>query len=160
MNICVFGDYDSEYNRNRVLLGGLVSAGASLSYIEIHSTKLGVILRALRDVRAQSNAIDVILVPYSESRLWVPLLFLISRKPIVWDAFFSRYDTIINDRALASRVSLKALYHWIADWLSVHLASTILLDTHEHINYFIRTFGRRESAYVRVLVGAEDPHNN
>jgi hypothetical protein len=157
MKICIFGDYDPKYSRNRVLIEGLKAAGAELFFFHIPDKKIVTFLKKIFAARTLFSKADCVLVMYSESRTWVPLLRLFTTRPVVWDAFFSRYDAIIHDRGLASPYSIKAWYHWFLDFLSVRLSTYILLDTDEHIRYFMKTFGRSKHSYIRVLVGALDP---
>lgn len=75
--------------------------------------------------------------------------------PIVWDAFMSLYDTVVEDRRLFGKRSLRAAVLYVLDWLACRAADTIFLDTHAHAEYFERTFGLRRGTVKRVFVGAE-----
>lgn len=137
MNILYFGNYNPNYARNRVIIRGLQQNGARV----VHSLR---------------GPYDVIIVGYSDSRYAVSLAWLFSRKPVIWDAFYSLYDSWVFDRKLVSPHSLKAYYYWFLDWLSCILADRILLDTNAHIDYFVRTFHIPCSKFTRVLIGADD----
>jgi glycosyltransferase involved in cell wall biosynthesis len=69
--------------------------------------------------------------------------------------FVSLYNSNVIDRRLVSRFSWRAFYCWLLDWCAVRLADTVLLDTHEHIQYFTRTFGLPPHKAIRVLVGSD-----
>ncbi len=156
MKICLFGNFDRTYSRNRVIERGLRESGVEV--VLCHSAARGV--RAVRELmrahRAHTGSYDALLVAYSDDRFLVPLARLLSRKPVVWDAFYSRFDTLAFDRKLIRPWGIKALYHWSADWLSARLAHTILLDTNTHIERFCTLLSVSKEKCVRVLVGAED----
>ena len=81
---------------------------------------------------------------------------LITRKKIMYDAFFSIYDSVVNDRAVAKKFSIKGIYHWCIDWVSCTIANKIILDTNANIDYFVKTFGISRDKFVRVFVGSDD----
>ena len=137
MTILYFGDFNPDYARNKIIMRGLEQHGAHI----VHS---------VRDPH------DLVIVGYSDSRWAVPLARLLSSKPIIWDAFYSLYDSWIFDRKLASSKSIKARWYWFLDWLSCRLADRILLDTNAHIDYFVKTFRMDRSKFIRVLIGADD----
>lgn len=137
MTICYFGDFDPEYSRNRVLIRGLKENGVQVVY-------------SLRENH------DLVIVGYSDARWTVLCAKLRSRKPIIWDAFYSRYDSWVFDRKLVKPKSIKAKYYWLLDWLSCRLADKILLDTQAHVEYFAKTFHIDKSKFIRVFVGSDD----
>ena len=90
---------------------------------------------------------------------FVPLAKLITRKKIIFDAFISLYNTRIFDRNYYSYFGIRgimAYYLWIIDWLSCKLADKIILDTNEHINYFLKKFGINRNKFIRIFVGSDD----
>lgn len=146
MRICFFGNYDEEYNRNAVLIAGFERNNIKLQFC--HTNKKG--LSGVKDLYLQHKKIpnyDIMLVAYSDSRYLVPLAKFLTRKKIVWDAFYSVYDSVIFDRKLAKKYSFKAAYYWVSDWLSCVLADHILLDTYAHIQYFSETFHIKKGAF-------------
>ncbi|KKQ92981.1 MAG: Glycosyl transferase group 1, partial [Candidatus Woesebacteria bacterium GW2011_GWB1_39_10b] len=99
---------------------------------------------------------DLVVVGYSDWRFPVLLARVLFRCPLIWDAFYSLYDTYVFDRKLFSPLSVKAAYYWLMDWLCCKIASRILLDTNAHINYFAETFHINKSKFIRSFVGASD----
>lgn len=74
---------------------------------------------------------------------------------VVWDAFLSLYDTIVEDRRLVSRKSPIA---WLIrgwEWLACRCAHLILLDTWEHANYFRKAYRLKTTRVAAIPVGAE-----
>ncbi|MBI1755469.1 glycosyltransferase [Candidatus Azambacteria bacterium] len=156
MTICYFGDFDREYSRNRVIIKGLRENGVEVLLCNERLSGWRLWRALARKHKALRGKYDVMIVGYSDSRFIVPLAKLLSKKPIVWDAFYSLYDSFIFDRKLASSLSLKVAYYWFFDWFSCVLADKVLLDTNAHIEYFVKTFGVSRSKCVRVLVGTDD----
>ncbi|MEK7583050.1 MAG: hypothetical protein AAB483_01435 [Patescibacteria group bacterium] len=140
MKICYFGNFNPAYSRNRVIIKGLEHHGA----------------RIVHELRKPH---DLVIVGYSDSR-WTVLIAwvwcLLSGKALVWDAFYSRYDSWVFDRKLASPRSIKGWYYWLLDWLCCRLADRVLLDTYTHIEYFVKTFHITRSKFIRVLVGTDE----
>jgi len=158
MTICFFGDYDPNYARNRVLIHGLKENGVEVLECHVASDNPRKFRDLIKKHKLMYNKYDLMIVGYSSafSRSLVPLAKLISRKPVVWDAFFSVYDAWVFDKKVVRPHGPKAVYYWLVDWLSCRLADKILLDTNEHIDYFAKTFKVRRSKFIRVLIGADD----
>jgi len=158
MTVCYFGDYDSEYSRNRVIIKGLKKNGVKV--LICHSGLRGIkkYFRLWKLHKKTANKYDLLIVGFTSSSRGklVLLAKLISRKTIVWDAFTSLYEALVLDRKLVSPKSLKAKYYWFLDWLCCKLADKILLDTNEHIKYFVDTFKIKREKFIKVLIGADD----
>lgn len=80
---------------------------------------------------------------------------LISRKPIVFDAFTSHYGGYILDRRYYSPRSLRALFYRFLDRWSCRLADAVLLDTTAHINFFVKEFKLPREKFQRIFVGTD-----
>lgn len=157
MTICYFGNYDPTYSRNRVLIKGLKENG--IKVLECRSSKPRVkkYWELFKKHKKIKNKYDLLIVGYAGySRSNVVLAKIISKKPIIWDAFYSLYDTKVNDRKKVSKKHPRAKYYWFLDWLACKLANKILLDTNEHIKYFVKTFKIKRRKFIKVLVGTDD----
>jgi len=75
--------------------------------------------------------------------------------PIVWDAFLSLYNTVIEDRKIfgARHPAALLLYCW--EWLACRAANIVLLDTKAHADYFVERFGLDADRVGVFYVGAE-----
>lgn len=150
MTICYFGNYNPEYARNRVLIRGLKENG--INVIQCCEARFINLIKK----HYQLPKYDMMILGYSDSRWTVILARLLCRRQLVWDAFYSLYDSWIFDRKLAKPLSIKAFYYWFMDWLGCLLADKILLDTEEHIKYFIKIFKIKKDKFIKVLVGTDD----
>ncbi len=75
---------------------------------------------------------------------------------LVWDAFLSLYDTVVDDRRMAKPKGpvARVLRAW--EWLACHAADVVVLDTAAHAAYFRAQYGLPDDATAVVFVGAED----
>src|SRR3989339_1350559 len=155
MKICYFGIYDPNYSRNRILNGGLRENGVEV--IECRTELKGV--KKYFDLVKKHWRIrkdyDAMVVGFPGYQAMILARFL-TRKIIIFDAFASAYDSSVFDRKLVKPKSLKALYYWTLDWLPCRLADAVLLDTNEHIKYFVETFRIKPEKFFRIFIGADD----
>jgi len=155
MTICYFGDFDKEYIRNAVIINGLKENGVEVLLCNTKEKGFGKFFKLFKLHKRLKDKYDVLIVGSSgTSRPLVVLAKIISRKFLIWDAHYSLYDSFVFDRKLVKPKSLKARYYWFLDWLSCKLADKILLDTNEHIKYFIETFKIKKDKFIKLLVGA------
>lgn len=101
------------------------------------------------------KGIDAIIVGFRGHEL-LPIIRLLTRKPVIFDAFISLFDTLCFDR---KKFSPRSLLGRLTFWLDRHdcnVASHILLDTDAHIRYFGETFHINREKFSRVFVGADD----
>jgi glycosyltransferase involved in cell wall biosynthesis len=176
MKAVLWGTFDLGKPRNRILLRGLRENGAEVLVchrdvwrgVEDKSRLTGPrrLLFLLRWLLAYPGLIvrylrlprhDVALVGYL-GQLDVLVLWPFARLrgvPVVWDAFLSLYDTVVDDRALVPprHPLARLLFAW--EWLAGRAAARVVLDTRAHAESFARTFGLPAARMASVPVGAE-----
>ncbi|MBI4709162.1 MAG: glycosyltransferase [Candidatus Portnoybacteria bacterium] len=160
MVICYFGDYRPDYARSRVLLEGLKRNGAIILECRSEKTGLAKYWELYQKHKEIKDKYDILIVGQSVRSRLVWLAKLISNKKVVWDAFYSLYDKYVFDSQLISPESLKARYYWWLERLACALADLILLDTEEHIKYFVKEFSVKKEKFVRVFVGTDIDSEN
>jgi glycosyltransferase involved in cell wall biosynthesis len=181
MKVCYWGTFEKQYPRNAILISGLRQNG--IEVIECHFglwkegfrynklTLLSGFLSKLRFVGRLMLAYptlicrylfladhDAVVVGY-----WGHLDVLLlapfakfKRKPIIFDAFFSLYDTAIGDWQLASENSwLGRLCHFV-DWSACRLATLVLVDTQAQRNFFCQEFGLAKEKVRSLYMGADE----
>jgi len=157
--ICFFGIYDPEYSRNRVLIRGFEENGFEIVHCRVdprvHTglSKFGALIKAARALPTSSYDYIIVAFP-GHSVVW--LAYLLFGRGIVFDAFTSIYNSETQDRMSVSPFGPRAFYYFMLDWVGCRLSSRILLDTHAHIDYFVRTFGASRKKFIRVFVGSDD----
>lgn len=192
MVICYFGSYSKGegYPRNLVLIDGLRQSGVSvvecnvpfrygsnegISWDIIGNNALKLIAFLvinyvrlfLRFMVCISNfEVDLVLVGYM-GHLHVFLakfLACIIRRPVVFDAFISLYDTLVDDRKLVGKNSVLKQLLIVLDKYACKFADVVLLDTKQHVDYFVRMFNLPRHCFIVVPTGSVEqvfyPRNN
>lgn len=176
MRVVYWGTYDTGKPRTRILLRGLRENGVEVT--EIHadvwsgvedksgvtgSQRLRLLLRwlcaypalVLRYLRAPRH--DAVVVGYL-GQVDVLVLWVFAQLrgvPVVWDAFLSLHDTVVEDRRLVSARQPVAWLLFALEWLACRAASRILLDTRAHADHFAAKFRVSPERFVVAFVGVE-----
>ena len=177
LQVMAWGTYDRSKPRVRILLRALEKDGLALTtcHVDVWNsvadksqirglvTRLHFLLRWIcaypsliwRFVRSPKP--DVMFVGYL-GQLDVLILWPFAKirgVPVVWDAFISLYNTIVEDRRLISpKNPLARLLHFL-EWMATRSADCILLDTQAHADYFADQFRVPADKTATVFVGAE-----
>lgn len=85
----------------------------------------------------------------------MPLARLLVRKPIIFDALISLYDTLCFDRKACGPNSLVGRLAFWLDRKSCIWATKIITDTNQNIEYFAETFAIERGKFLRLWVGAQ-----
>ena len=157
MKILFISGREPAYVRNAMILKGLRLAGADvLECTDMSGSYPARFLKVLgKYLVADKSGVDLVFAGFLGQPL-VPLIRRLTRKPIVFDAFLSVYDTMCFDRKRFSPGSAAGRFFFMLDKLSCQGADRVILDTDAHIEYFTRTFGLPEEKFRRVFVGADD----
>jgi len=157
MKVCFIAGREPGYQRNRVLLKALNILGVEL--LQITSDASNYMLRfpsvLIKFIRSLGVKPDVYLVGFLGHPL-VPILRMVTDRPIVFDPFISLYDTLCYDRRRFSPDSLAGRAIYGVDKLACEMADKVILDTEAHIKYFSETLGHSRDKYMRIFVGADD----
>ena len=146
------------YTRNNVLLRAFQRLG---TVQVIGETRSGSLLLRIARVFFQalpyllSKQYDLIFVGFYGHLLMLPVGIL-SRTPIMFDAFVSTYDTLCFDRGLFTPHSLPGRFTFWLDQTACRLADVVLLDTQLHEDYFIRTFSLSPDKMQNLPVGCNE----
>ncbi len=156
MKICYFGSYDKNYTRNRVIISGLKKNGIKI--IECNSKNKHIFRFFKLISKGLISKYDMLFVAYPGHLDMFPakIISIIKRKPIIFDAFISTYDTMINEWKYGTRHSIKGTYyHWL-DKISCNMANIILIDTEQHIDYFVKEFKIKKNKFRWIPVGTDE----
>ena len=178
MRVCYFGTYDKNRPRNRNIINGLKRNNVDV--VECHYSpwgnledksslrspfkKLLALIKfipaysylALRYLLIESH--DAVIVGYlGHIDIFIAKpLTMFRRKPLIFDAFLSLYDTVVNDRKLSSPNGIIGRLCFFIDRTACRMADIVLLDTNAHIEYFVKTFQLPREKFMRVFVGADE----
>ena len=176
--ICVFGTAgrSEEYVRNRLIERALEESGYRIVFCtrplwagtdeKLAAAKAGIVRTALRFLFAHFRLLlrylfripghDVVIVlapghpdvPFARFASWL------RGKPLVFDAFYSLYDTVVEDRGLAAPGSPKARLVSLLDQLSCRLPDAVLIDTEANRDYICGRYGLDPGRFTVLSAGA------
>ena len=178
MKVCYFGTYtlDEGYPVNRTILNALREAGCEV--VECHATlwhrpqdrwkggkwfwspffwaRLFGAYLMLVFKYLTSGPHDLLMVGYlgHQDVFLASFLNLWRRRPVVFVAFNSLYETVVVDRRLLPHHKFLAPFLRWMDKSACRMADQVLLDTRAHIDYFCREFDLPRSKFQRVFVGS------
>jgi glycosyltransferase involved in cell wall biosynthesis len=155
LKICYFGHYDSDYARNRIIKKALKKLGADV--IEINSQAKNIARYGRLLSASAACKFDLMVVGFL-GHTDMPLAKLVcsfKKRPVIFDAFISLYDSAVWDRQLFHPESFTAKRLYYFDKLACRLADIVLLDTDTHIRYFVDTFRLPRRKFRRVWAGAD-----
>jgi glycosyltransferase involved in cell wall biosynthesis len=179
LRVCYFGTFSrgEDYPRNGSIIRGLEANGVEVLICQrdlwkTHAEKMagvrrGVLYQAWTYFRVylglaaqywKMPAHDVIFVGYIGHLDMLParLLARLKRRRVVFDAFYSLYETVVEDRGLFQRGSVKARLLRLVDRWSCLLADLVLLDTRVHVDYFCREFGLERERFFSIPPGTDE----
>ncbi|MFA5238462.1 MAG: glycosyltransferase [Phycisphaerae bacterium] len=106
-------------------------------------------LKAIYGLIRHQKDHDLIFVAFRGHEI-LPVLRILSRKPIVFDAFVSVYDTLCFDRKIFSPTSLVGKFLKWYDKFLCGISDIVLVDTEAHKNYFEEEFEAHNVDYIYV----------
>lgn len=172
IRVVYWGTYDNQYSRNRVLIRGFEQNQVEVqqchfglwklvkkSFNPINLIKIilfgiyGYLKLGLKYRKMAEH--DLVIVGYPG---FIDMLFarLFIKKPIVFDAYLSLYDSVVFDRKTVKQGSLYAKLLFAIEKHAYKSADAILMDTDQHINYLSEMFNIPKNKFIRVPIGADD----
>ena len=154
--VCLFGIFNSEYSRNKVLIEGFKKNNWRVIECRVDPHQYPgwkKYWQLFKEWRRLKLVPDLVLVAYpGQTMVWLACL-LFWHKLLVFDAFTSLYDSNVFDRRLYGQWSWRGGRDFLLDWHSLFLANIVLVDTDQHAKYFQKTFRIKAKKIVRVFVG-------
>lgn len=156
MKICyVSSYYYPNYIRQRVILEGLEENNIQvLNCIETGKNPLRYLKLFFRFLKLEKKA-DLIIVGFRGHEI-LPFIRLLTKKPIIFDAFISIYETLCFDMKKIKYNSVTGSFIYWCEKKILSLPQLILLDTNEQIKYFVKTFHIDSKKFHRVFVGVDN----
>jgi len=153
--IILFGTYNPDYPRNRLIKKVLNSQDHKIVAINYRGAGLIKYFKMMRDLFLKRGKYDHIFIGFP-GHLAVIIARLISPKPIIFDAFISLHDTYVNDRQDVDKDSWKAKWYRWQDRFACLLADVVIVDTLQHGEYFHK-YLKIPQKKIRVIPVAADP---
>ncbi|HID65023.1 MAG TPA: glycosyltransferase [Anaerolineae bacterium] len=147
---------EPEYTRNQMILRALER---NFQVVRVTDSSRPFILRNLLVILKLLPNLwkghDGVFVGFYGQPL-LPIVKLLTRKPIIFDAFVSTYDTLCFDRKWFKPNSVGGrLAYWL-DRYTCLLADKVLLDTRAHADYFAETFCLPREKFSVLYLGYDE----
>jgi glycosyltransferase involved in cell wall biosynthesis len=158
MQVTYVGPFNPDNGRNRSITRGLRAAGLEVIIANNNSR-----WRAVRYLRCAQKALtadsEVLIYGARGNRFGQPLspvMSLVKRRVVVFDAVLSLYETFVVDRKHhALRSPAAKLMHEL-DRMAFASADIILSDSQVHSKYYSSEFGMPLSKFETVYIGTDD----
>lgn len=155
LSICYIPGRESGYSRNRVLIRSMRQAGFKVYDCSHESRSILRYAIAFCKFARYNSKCDIVFVGFLGQFL-VPIIKLLTKSPIVFDAFISVYQTMVSDRRKFKERGLLGKAAKFIDKFSCNLSDAVFLDTNQHIDYFVNELGVKRAKFVRLLIGSDD----
>ena len=153
MKICWFGAYKVDYSRNCVLMEGLKSNDVEIVEGNTNGdTGYKKYYNQYKKLKELQNDYDILYCAFPVN-LNIIIAKLFQKKPIASDCFFPLQDSVVYDRKAAARFSFRSFFCYVVDFLSVHLADLIVVDTYEHQQYWQKKYHCNNKKFIVIPVG-------
>ena len=158
MRITYMGPFNPDNGRNRSITKGLEAAGLDVVIANNNSRS-----RGFRYLRCAQKALmtdsDVLIYGSRGNRFGQPLspvMSLVKRRVVVFDAVLSLYETFVVDRKHHSPESLTAKFMHRLDRRAFTSADIVLSDSDVHSQYYSSEFDIPISKFETVYIGTDD----
>lgn len=149
---------EPNYTRNEVILRAM---RARYTVTEVTDDRPGsLIARGVRVLprlipHLRRDDFDLVFVGFY-GYLLMPWVRCLTRRPVIFDAFVSNYDTLCFDRRRFSPHSIPGRLAFWLDRIACNAADRVLLDTASHKMYFAETFGLVADRLYHLYVGCNE----
>lgn len=144
-----------DYSLNSACIKGLSENGVEVVGFYVKGGGILGLIKTVFFCLRNSGGTDAIMIGY-DSPLLVPFFRPFFRKQIVYNATLSVYERMIISRELASRFSVKAVYYWLIDFVAVHLANLIVVETNHQADFFKKIFKVSEKKIYKSWIGVDE----
>jgi len=146
---------EAGYSRTRIVLKALQRQGVQVTGCFPPDRSFKHYPKLLWRTLKAAPSCDLVLVGFY-GQLLLPIIRLLTRKPILFDMYITTYDTMVFDRAKAQPGSWKARLYGLSDWLSYLAADHSVLETQSHIDFFCNVFRVDGQKLSRIFLAVDD----
>ena len=159
MHILFIAGRELDYPRNDVLLRAFRRIG-QVDVVGENKRPGSLVFRSLQIVLKSLPKLlfgyyDLIFVGFYGHMIML-VVGVLSRSPVLFDVFVSTYDTLVFDRGGVTSTSLIGKLAFWLDRTACRLADHLILDTKEHVVYFVQTFGLSDDRFSVLPVGCNE----
>lgn len=154
-NVCYFSSSPVIPSRDTVYLDGLRKNGLNILECRDASPGLKKFFALYRKHRELKGKYDLIFVGYS-GHLLVSFAWLISQKPIVFNALAPLYEGMVVSRKRWGPFGLAALWYWLVDFVGFRCAALVLVETEAQKKYLQKIFWLPGKKFIRAWSGVDE----
>ncbi len=155
IKVCYIAGREASYSRTHMVAQGLQRAGCDVVTCLPPGKSFRHYPKLIWQFLRKKRGCDLVVVGFY-GQLIFPFVWLLTRKPILYDVYISTYDTMVHDRGKGGEKSLISRFYYWSDVLSMRLADRIILETHDHILDYSRKFGVPESKFFHIFLATDD----
>lgn len=140
--------YQPDYTRTETLLEVIRQSTGGVTEVLV-GNKPFKYLRAIHNLIKLQEHCDVIVVGFRGQEV-LAFLKVFAKKPLIFDAFLSAYDTVCFDRRIFRPEGIIGKFLKWYDRFLCGLSDAVLVDTKAHKEYFEKEFGASNVDYIYV----------
>jgi len=148
LRILYISTYRPAYTRTETLLELMEKCQINVTKILAGGSRSRYIKAVYNLIKCQKHC-DLVFVAFRGHEI-LPLIKLLTRKPIIFDAFLSVYDTLCFDRKVFEPQSVIGKFLKWYDKFLCKISSVVLVDTKAHKDYFEKEFEADNVDYIYV----------
>lgn len=146
--ILYLSTYKANYTRTETLLELFKKNKINFKTIFVEGSKIKY-FKVIYNLIKYQKSYDIIFVAFRGHEI-LPFIKLLTRKPIIFDAFVSVYDTLCFDREIFKPNSFIGEFLKWYDKFLCRISKVVLVDTKEHKDYFEKEFDVNNIDYLYV----------
>lgn len=144
-----------DYSLNATVIKGLRENGIEVIDFHVKSRGIPGFSEALSFYRNNSQNLDVLMIGCDSPALAIFMRFFCWKK-IIYNAVLSVYERMIISRELASKVSLKAIYYWLLDFMAVDFADLTMVESDKQVDFFEKLFSVSRKKLFRSYISVDE----
>jgi len=148
LKILYLSTYFSDYIRTETMLQLFNDINVNVKKAIFDNQRFKYI-KALTYFLKHKKNYDVIFIAFRGHEI-LPIIKLFTKKPVVFDAFVSIYDTLCFDRKIFRHNSFIGKLLRRYERCLCRMSNTVLVDTKAHKEYFEAEFGAKNIDYIYV----------
>lgn len=154
MAVCYVAGRELSYVRTRTMLKALRQAGYRIETCIPPNKKFRHYPKVILQFLLKKFRCDIVVVGFYGALL-MPIVRLLTRKPVIFDVHSGTHETMI-DWGRARKEGLRARFYWWIDHWTLNMADRIILEARDHIRVWSKRYQVPEAKFARIFLAAED----
>ncbi|MFQ5636720.1 MAG: glycosyltransferase [bacterium] len=155
IKVCYVAGREAGYSRTRMIIDSLQAAGYEVATCLPPDRSFRHYPNIIWQFLRKKRGCDLVVVGFY-GQLLLPVVWLFTRKPILFDVYISTFGTMVHDRDKAKADSFLAKLFWLSDVVSMRLADRIIIESRHHIQEYARMFRANPRKFRQIFL-ATDP---